>query len=82
MIPVPSTREAAIAALVDLDVAKWGEAERAAAQRAHADLTYGLALNKLAHRPEYGFGDDVPELVAAARAALTSDDRHLLGMGV
>jgi hypothetical protein len=43
------TREEAIAKLVDLDVAKWGEAERAASQRMRSRLSHGRALNTLAH---------------------------------
>ena len=44
------TREQAIAALVEQDVARWGEAERIASQHAHGKRTLGLALNELANR--------------------------------
>lgn len=83
MVTIPETREAAIAALVELDVAKWGESERQASRQLHEQNcpSYGVALNALAHRPEYHFGDDVPELVAAASAALAGDDIAVLRQG-
>lgn len=82
-VPVPPTREAAIDALVNMDVAKWGENEREASRRLHnGNLpTYGLALNSLAHRAEYDYGDLVPELVAAAKKVLTPDDWSELRKG-
>ena len=72
----PQTRDEAIEALVALDVAKWGEQERDASRAMHRGnlRTYGLALNALAHRPEYDYGDSAPALVAAAKAAMTGDD--------
>ena len=50
-------------------------------RRMNRNLSYGLALNALAHRPEYGYGDDVPHLVAAAKAALTAADIQSLREG-
>lgn len=78
---IPTTKDEAIAALVELDVNKWGEAEREASRRKHSRLTFGLALNRLAHRAEYDFGDAAPELVKAAKKALTDDDRSELRKG-
>lgn len=76
------TREEAIELLVELDVARWGEAERAASARLHAPLTKGRALNALAHRPEVDYGRSAPPaLLAAARAALTDAGRHDLYQG-
>lgn len=77
---IPSTREEAINALVESDVAKWGESEREASTRAHANRSYGLALNELANRAELSDTPD-PALRAAARKALTSDDRSALRSG-
>jgi hypothetical protein len=80
-ITIPATREEAIEAIATLDAAKWGEHERQASRVLNARKSYGLLLNSLAHRPEYDFGDAVPELVAAAKLALTSDDREELRKG-
>lgn len=80
---IPRNREEAISAMVDLDVARWGEAERAASERLHRENypTFGLALNALAHRPEYDYGDDWLECVAESKHALTSADRARLRQG-
>lgn len=79
-VKIPSTREEAIAALVESDVAKWGEGEREASKRQHADRSYGRALNELANRAELA---DAPnrELRAAAKKALTEGDKHDLRQG-
>ena len=77
---IPATREAAISALVESDVAKWGESERDASMRAHANRSYGLALNELANRAELSDTPD-PALRKAARKALSSDDRSTLRSG-
>lgn len=83
MSKIPATREEAIAAIVEMDVAKWGEAEREPSRQLNSanHPTYGLALNSLAHRPEHDFGVTAPELVAAAKAALTDDDWAVLRRG-
>jgi hypothetical protein len=85
MISIPETYDAAIDALVELDVARWGEGEREASRRLHRSSkpTYGLALNSLAHRAEYDYGDapQAQDLVDAANRALTPEDRHSLGQG-
>ena len=78
--PIPATREEAIAALVEQDVARWGESEREASRRMHASRSYGLALNALANRAELA-GEPDPELRRAAKAALTSADRDILRRG-
>jgi hypothetical protein len=80
-IKVPTTREEALEALADLDAAKWGEDQRQASRKLNASKSYGLLLNSLAHRPEYDFGAAVPALVAAAKKALTADDRAELRKG-
>lgn len=80
-INIPATREEALSALADLDAAKWGESEREASRKLNGGKSFGLLLNSLAHRPEYDFGDAVPHLVAAAKAALTEDDRAELRKG-
>ena len=76
------TREEAIEALVELDVAKWGAEERDASRRLHRDRSRGRALNALAHRPEYDYGANAPAgLKAAAKAALTDSDHAELRKG-
>lgn len=80
-VEVPKTKVEAIEALAALDAARWGEPERDASRRINAGRSYGLLLNALARRPEYEFGDAVPHLVAAAKAALTDDDRARLRKG-
>lgn len=78
--PIPQTRDAAIAALVEQDVARWGEGERAAAVRAHQGRSYGLALNELANRAELAGAPD-KALRMNAEAALTAEDRRVLRDG-
>jgi hypothetical protein len=78
---IPATREEALETIAALDAAKWGEAERQASRSLNAGKSYGLLLNSLAHRPEYDYGDAVPELVRAAKAALTAEDRAELWKG-
>lgn len=77
---IPSTREEAITLLVAQDVARWGESERAAAERMHAGRSYGRALNELANRAELD-GEPCEALRTAARAALTARDEHDLAQG-
>jgi len=80
MTTIPTNREAAIAALVAQDVARWGESERAASQRSHGSRSLGLALNALANRAELrGVADAA--LRAAADAALTDADWRILRRG-
>lgn len=78
---IPATREEAIEALVESDVSKWGEAERAASKRLHSGRTYGLALNELANRAELSGSGPAKELRAAAKKALTSADKAQLRKG-
>lgn len=80
-IHIPASREEAIEAIAALDAAKWGEAEREPSRQLNRAKSYGLLLNALAHRQEFDFGDAVPHLVAAAKAALTADDRAELRKG-
>jgi hypothetical protein len=74
------TREQAIAALVERDVARWGESERAASAHAHAGRSLGRALNELANRAELAGTPDAA-LRAAADAALTDADWRSLRDG-
>lgn len=80
MSNIPATREEAIAALVESDVAKWGEEEREASRQMHSGKTYGLALNELASRAELAGAAD-KALRAAAKAALTKADWAWLRRG-
>jgi len=77
---VPADRDAAIAVLVEQDVAKWGETEREASRCMHADKSYGLLLNTLSSRAILA---DAPNaaLSKAAKAALTKADKAQLRKG-
>ena len=72
------TREDAINALVERDVAKWGEEERDASTHLRAKLSHGLALNALAH---YDVGVVDRELAAQAKRVMTAVDRKALRSG-
>ncbi len=70
-----TTREQAIDALVERDVARWGESERAASRDLRSVLTHGLALHSLA----YGDLDHIDmALAAAAKRVMTPADRRVL----
>lgn len=74
------TYEEAIERLVELDVAKWGEVERAASralnQRNYS--TIGRALNRLAH---FDVNNIDQTLAAEAERAMTAADRRALRRG-
>lgn len=75
-----STREEAIAILVEADVSRWGESERGASLRSHRSNypTLGSALNAIAARAQL---DDVESWPAWRRLAdqhMTSKDRAKL----
>ena len=72
------TREEAIAALVERDVAKWGESEREASVAAHGRLSHGLALNALA---VYDIRNVDKALQKVARSLMTDADKRALRQG-
>lgn len=78
---IPTTREEAIVAVVESDVAQWGEGEREGSKRMNAKLSLGLALNTLASRAELARAPEAKELRKAANAALTKEDRKVLRTG-
>lgn len=80
MTAIPTTKEAAINALIEQDVAKWGESERAASMRQHAGRSYGRALNELANRAELADAPN-PAMRRAAKLALTSGEKADLRNG-
>ena len=73
--PKSMTRQQAIAALIEKDVAKWGESEREASQKQRAKLTHGLALNALAY---YDIDAVDSALAAQAKSVMTQTDRAAL----
>ncbi len=76
---VPSTGDGAIAELVEQDVARWGEKERAASEAQHAGQSYGMALNALYARAELaGRTSEAAALLAASRKALSAADRRTI----
>lgn len=85
-------RDAAIALLVECDCAKWGESERDASKRMHADRSLGLALNELANRvlffdpPADRYTSEegearYAELTKIVKKSLTAADRRALRTG-
>lgn len=67
----PPSREAAIAKLIELDVAQWGEEEREVSAERRGRLCHALALNALAF---YDQGNvDEPMAVEARRILLKAD---------
>ena len=74
------TRDHAIAVLVEQDVTRWGEAERAQSHQMHSERSLGRALNELANRAELAGHADA-ELRAQADAALTDADWAILRAG-
>ena len=78
---VPATREEAVAALVEHDVAKWGEEEREASQRTRGDLSLGLALNALANIAELDATKNKALRKAANAALKNKSDRKVLAQG-
>jgi hypothetical protein len=74
------THQEAIAKLVDLEVVKWGECERAAAQRLNERNypTIGLVLNRLAY---YDLDNIDEALAAEAQRVMTVADRRILKKG-
>ena len=79
MTTIPTTREEAIAALVESDVAQWGEEERAASMELRGKSTYGMAMTELASRATLA-GDKAlaKALTAAAKGQLTRADRSTI----
>lgn len=71
----PTTRARAIAKLVELDVAKWGESERRASLALRTQLSHGLALNALAY---YDIDNVNHALAAEALVVMTEDDWRVL----
>lgn len=65
------TKEQALDALVEKEVAKWGESEREPSRRAHKGRTLGDLLNALVY-----FDPENPDMKyeADAKAALTPED--------
>jgi hypothetical protein len=78
---VDQFRQEAINALVELDVAKWGEGEREAARQIYCRLSLGLARNALANRADIAGDPRAAELRKQADAALTAADWAALRHG-
>lgn len=76
------TRDEAITALVERDVARWGEAERKASRQRRDQLSHGLALNALAHYDVDAIDGAIDEALAAeAQRVMTAADRKILREG-
>jgi hypothetical protein len=76
------TRAEAIAALVERDVARWGETEREAATRRWQASSHGLALNSLGSKLFLdGRETEGQALMDEAIPLLTDADHRLLRSG-
>jgi len=75
-------RGVACDALVNLDVAKWGEGERDASRRHHSRRSVGLAVNEMANRALFaGMEAEASALREIAKAHFTDDDVRFLRSG-
>lgn len=73
------THEEALAELVRLDVARWGEAEREASIRMHRGKSRGLLINAIVHHQGNRYGDAFDaESKRDAERQLTAADRAVL----
>jgi hypothetical protein len=76
------TREQAIAALVERDVAKWGDSERAASERRWSDSSHGAALNSLGSALLLDGEKETGErLMLEAKLLLTAADHRRFAQG-
>ena len=72
----------ALDAVVDLDVAKWGESEREASRKLHSGKSRGLLINSIVRHQSNGYGDAFDAATKKLAAAqLTSDDKSELRKG-
>lgn len=79
MNAIPQTRDEAIAAMVESDVAKWGESERAAAVEMYSARSYGMLMTELASRATLaGDKKTAAALKAAAKGQMTRADRSTI----
>lgn len=72
------THEKALNARVGLDIRKWGESEALASRALHQETSHALLLNSIA---VYDVDNLDRDLMAAARALMTSTDKRQLRMG-
>jgi hypothetical protein len=77
---IPVNHTEAVAALVESDVARWGESERQASLEMRRKQSYGLLLNELAGQAQLA-GEPCAELWRAAQSALTRADWRILKGG-
>lgn len=76
------TTEQALDALVDLDVARWGEQERGASRKLHAGKSRGLLINSIVHHQINDYGDAIDAATKKiAKKQITDDDRDALRKG-
>lgn len=69
----------ALQILVNFDVAKWGEPERAASVKMHSSKSRGLKINSIVHHERHDFGDALTAAERkAAKAQLSAADKASL----
>lgn len=79
-LAVPRDRAEALEAYAQLMDAHWSEGAGDYIRQTEK-RSYGLILNSLAYSVANDYGDFRRDLVAAAKAALTSEDREFLYRG-
>lgn len=76
------TAAQALDALVELDVAKWGEQEREASRKMHAGKSRGLLINSIVHHQSNDYGDAFDATTKKiAKMQQTSEDKAELRKG-
>ena len=76
------TREQALDALVALEVARWGERERASSRQMLVNKSRGLLINSIVHHQSHGYGDAFDDATKKiAKNQLTDSDRAELRKG-
>lgn len=76
------TAAQALSALVELDVAKWGEQERAPSRKLHAGKSRGLLINSIVHHQINDYGDAIDAAAKQlAKKQLTESDKYELAKG-
>lgn len=76
------TKQEALDLLADLDVAKWGEAERSSSRQLHGGKSRGLLINAIVHHQTNGYGDAFGAAAKKiAKKQLTEDDKAELRKG-
>jgi hypothetical protein len=77
---IPRNRKEALKEYARLVAQRWGQDQGEYVMQ-NERSSFGLLMNAIAHHELNGFGDLRPDLVKAAKAALTPQDREILRRG-